>query len=130
MSALAETSPPDADQSAFDAEAVHLVERDVDRVLRAVELLRHVLEHVLDGEVEAVAGFGIAKLLADEFVLREVVGGKADHAIDDRDVVGHSHIRAPVARVYRPVFVGLWRASMITSDSETGGDSRSHQSPI
>jgi hypothetical protein len=74
FSARAETSPADADQAALDAVLVHLVERDVDRVRRAVELLRYVLEHVLDGEVVAVAGLRVLQLLADELVLREVGG--------------------------------------------------------
>ncbi len=79
------------DQAVLDAEAVHLAEGDLDRVgVAAVELLRHVLEHVLDGELE-VGRLAVLELVPDEVVDGEVLVGKPDHGVDHADSGWWSH---------------------------------------
>ncbi len=89
--------PTDADQAHLYAETVHLVQRHRDGIAFAVQLLRHVLEHVFDGEIEL--GRRILQLLADEVVHFEVVGGEADHRVDYSNTVradgGHGHDQIP-----------------------------------
>ncbi len=84
FSALRADVAADADQADFDAEPVHLVQRDRDRIACAVQFLGHVLEHVFDREIELRRA--VLQLLADEVVHFEVVGREADHRVDDADV--------------------------------------------
>ena len=79
----------DADHAHLDAEAIHLVQRDAHRILRAVELLGYLAEQVLDGKVEVLRA--VLELRANEVVLFEVARREADHRVDDADVGGHGH---------------------------------------
>ncbi len=87
----------DPDQSHLYAEAVHLVQRYGNRIAFAVQLFRHVLEHVLHGEIEFRRR--VFQLLADEVVHFEVVGGEADHRVDYSNTVRadgrHGHDQIP-----------------------------------
>jgi hypothetical protein len=60
------------------------VQRHGDRVLRG-QVLGHVLEHVLRGELHLLEGTLVLRLLADEVVLTESLLGEPDHRVDYRD---------------------------------------------
>ena len=79
-----------ADQAPLDAVGVHLAQGECDGIVRAVLLLGHALEHVLHREVE-LGRLGVLELLADELVVLEVLGGEADHRVDDPRVGRHWH---------------------------------------
>ena len=79
----------DADQPDLDAEAIHLMQSDADRVARAIELLGHGLEHVLDREIELRRR--VLELFADEIVHRKVLGRETDHGVHDADIGRHGH---------------------------------------
>lgn len=79
----------DADQAHLDAETVHLLERQRDRIAGPVKLFRHAFEHVFDGEFEVRRA--LLQLRADEVVHAEILGREADHGVDDTDVAGPGH---------------------------------------
>jgi len=77
-----------ADEPDLDPKPVHLAQGDLDWIrLCAVQLLRHVLEHVLNRKLE-VGRLLVLELVTDEVVDGEVSVGKADHRVDDTDSGG------------------------------------------
>jgi len=80
----------DADQTLLDAEAVHLVQCQRNRIARR-QVFRHPFEHVINGEFELLARLPVLGLLADEVVLAEALPGKADHRVEHRQPGTASH---------------------------------------
>ena len=66
--------------------------------------LGHVLEHVLDGELEVLLRLGILGLPGDEAVdLFHVGMGEPDHGVHDPDVLRHTHARPPAGSAAAPL---------------------------
>src|SRR5262245_22184210 len=89
FSAFVVTSPPTPIRPISIPNRSHLVQRDRNRIFRSVQLLRHILEHVLDGEIKLRRG--VFELRANKVVRFEVLGRKPDHSIDYADVDRHAH---------------------------------------
>ena len=83
------------DHRLLDAEAIHLLQQQRDRVVGG-QALGHVLEHVLDRELEVLLGLAVLGLLADEVVLRESLVRESDHRVDHREThrSGHDILRS------------------------------------
>ena len=82
----------DADHADFHAVSIHFVQRDRNRIgsraLGPVQRLWHVLEHVLNGEIELCRV--VLQLVANEVVHFEIVGWEADHSVDNADACLHA----------------------------------------
>src|SRR5262249_32333459 len=107
-----------ADQRALDAVLVHLLERVADVVLVPAGL-RHVLEHVLDGELEGLEALLVAEQRAHEVVAALRLGARnPHHEVDDPDVAGHGHggLLGAEARAYQP------RGTRVRRDAALGSD--------
>ena len=87
----------DADEPLLDTPQIHLAQGDGDGVVGAGQaFFGHVLEHVLDGELEVLLGLGVLGLAGDEPVHLFHVGmWEPDHGVHDPDVVRHAHARPP-----------------------------------
>ncbi len=80
-----------AEHALFDAELVHLLQQEADRIVARLRV-RHVLEHVLGGELELVERLVVAQALAQELVgPRTGAKRRGDHQIDHADVGRHGH---------------------------------------
>ena len=82
----------DADHRPLDVVVVHLVEDDLERVGLLLDVLRDVLEHVLDRELEVLLALPVHEAAAKELVPVLLVAlGDAEHEVDHAHVGGEAH---------------------------------------
>ena len=85
------TLEPDAEHAALDAELVHLLEQEAHRVVAGLGV-RHVLEHVLRGELELFQRFPVAQVGPQELVgTAGIAERRRNHEVDHADVGRHRH---------------------------------------
>ena len=83
---------------------VHLGEGDGDGVGTLFETVGHVLEHVLHGEVHAMALCVVELGLQEVVAARGVSTREPDHQVDDPDAGGHHPPRLLVSMVAENLF--------------------------